>query len=374
MPRIAILAWGSLVKNPDGDPALGQTPLAIVDEWKQVGPRLKIEYSRISKGNRLTLVIDPNGTENSVFVAESACITLNDAAENLRAREGCTHPPSIGRMLKNGPSSASEPEATIRTWLNQTAFDGVVWTALPPKFREINGKDFTEHAAIKFLESLAETEREKAFRYFVETPDPITTNLRTKVIWPEAAAVHEAGHFVVATGLGRAVTRLSRVPVDDRPGQRPAIGCVYANINEPQPVLIACDLAGAWAQVTFMPESVATEKVPIFRNGILVPTKDYYLYSWTGWVEDVTPVRSTMRLDPAVAAAHGLPTAAEITRLDLQVGAFFTRADARQAVDLVSHALVATDIIIGQPLTALEQAVRAILPPAVARAALLAGF
>ena len=53
--RIAIIAWGSLVWDP--------RTLQIKGDWVASGPELDIEFSRVSKDGRLTLVIDPvNGS------------------------------------------------------------------------------------------------------------------------------------------------------------------------------------------------------------------------------------------------------------------------------------------------------------------------
>ena len=48
--KIAILGWGSLIWNQNGLPVKGQ--------WKKNGPVLPIEFSRVSRDGRLTLVID----------------------------------------------------------------------------------------------------------------------------------------------------------------------------------------------------------------------------------------------------------------------------------------------------------------------------
>jgi hypothetical protein len=50
--RIAILAWGSLVWN--------RGSLAVAADFEALGPRLPIEFCRVSGDGRLTLVIDEN--------------------------------------------------------------------------------------------------------------------------------------------------------------------------------------------------------------------------------------------------------------------------------------------------------------------------
>ena len=79
MSRIAILGWGSLIKQPKRLPLQGG--------WKSDGPVLKIEFSRISNDGRLTLVIDPLGSEIKTYHARSARTELDDAICDLMIRE-----------------------------------------------------------------------------------------------------------------------------------------------------------------------------------------------------------------------------------------------------------------------------------------------
>ena len=83
--KIAILGWGSLIKEP--------RDLPIVGEWQPDGPKLWIEFSRISqRGARagcLTLVIDercePKVTTLHVLSKHS---DLPQAIADLQEREG----------------------------------------------------------------------------------------------------------------------------------------------------------------------------------------------------------------------------------------------------------------------------------------------
>ena len=79
--KIVILGWGSLVWDPR------QLPLKTA--WKLHGPKLPIEFSRVSRDARLTLVIDPdNGTEVPTRFALSTRTEMPDAIADLRDREG----------------------------------------------------------------------------------------------------------------------------------------------------------------------------------------------------------------------------------------------------------------------------------------------
>src|ERR1700693_4595954 len=77
--RVAILGWGSLIPQPEG--------LLLSENWQPDGPILEIEFSRISGDGRLTLVIDPQGSEVKTYYAESARTELSDAICDLRIRE-----------------------------------------------------------------------------------------------------------------------------------------------------------------------------------------------------------------------------------------------------------------------------------------------
>ena len=78
--KIAILGWGSLIKEP--------RDLPIASEWQPDGPKLWIEFSRISrKGKRagcLTLVIDERcESEVTTFHVLSKSADLPQAVGDL---------------------------------------------------------------------------------------------------------------------------------------------------------------------------------------------------------------------------------------------------------------------------------------------------
>lgn len=80
--NIAILAWGSLIWQPKD--LLFYTEFG----WKEDGPILPIEFARISKDGRLTLVITENGTFVPTSYTLSKHETLDEAILNLAVREG----------------------------------------------------------------------------------------------------------------------------------------------------------------------------------------------------------------------------------------------------------------------------------------------
>lgn len=74
--KTVILAWGSLIWEPRS--------FQIATRFVPFGPVLPIEFSRVSGGNRLTLVIDEaNGAPCRTYVAQSAHADLEKALLNL---------------------------------------------------------------------------------------------------------------------------------------------------------------------------------------------------------------------------------------------------------------------------------------------------
>ena len=86
--KIAILAWGSLYYEPRN--------LAFTGEWFFDGVELPIEFAKISRGNRLTLVIKPNWSNIKTLYAISSLDNLAEARENLREREEADNITAIG--------------------------------------------------------------------------------------------------------------------------------------------------------------------------------------------------------------------------------------------------------------------------------------
>ena len=71
--KIGILVWGSLYWDPRN--------LNTTGEWFFDGPILPIEFSRISGGNRLTLVITPGFDNVTTLFAISGFDRLSAATE-----------------------------------------------------------------------------------------------------------------------------------------------------------------------------------------------------------------------------------------------------------------------------------------------------
>lgn len=187
---IAVLGWGSLVWNP------GTLPLG--SGWFEDGPELPVEFARKSKDGRLTLVL--HGQKRvPVLWAKLDCKGKSEAIEALRKREG-TRERHIGWRFGSSQSTSTEfgeqHRISISQWCFEKGLDGVVWTALPPKFGKDEAKNGiapTQQEAIDYLHRLEGSHRDLAFEYIREAPQQIRTPYRAafESVFPELKS--EAG-------------------------------------------------------------------------------------------------------------------------------------------------------------------------------------
>lgn len=179
--KIAILAWGSLIWQPKD--LLFDTEFG----WKEDGPILPIEFARISKDGRLTLVITQNGTLVPTYYTLSKYETVDEAILNLAVREGSGRR-SIGSYdkSKNEFSQNIFFEEIIRDWMNEKDFDAVIWTNLEENWdiknesREIV-KTIKPDKRIEYLKSLKGNASALAEEYIRRTPIQIKTIYRAKI-------------------------------------------------------------------------------------------------------------------------------------------------------------------------------------------------
>jgi hypothetical protein len=176
---IAVLGWGSLIWNP------GQ--LKIRGNWYPDGPLLPIELMRLSSGGRITLVIYPKAAEVQTMWAYSEKEALDDAIENLRARE-VTATGQIGFVTI--PECVSQCRAEpgilekIQAWAERKEVDAVIWTELgdnPDKFKDETGMEMTEDNIIKYLGSLKGDRLKAAKEYVQKAPKQVDTRLRRRI-------------------------------------------------------------------------------------------------------------------------------------------------------------------------------------------------
>jgi hypothetical protein len=182
-PKIAILGWGSLIwdKRPEFDDKHG--------EWKDDGPELPLEFSRISETRlgALTLVIDPDhGQTCTVQHALSTRMNPEDAIADLRCREG-TMMKRMGFYFAGGSRTCEPPVPhSIPAWAKAKELDAVVWTGLPSNFEDVLRKQklkeelttFSVKNAIAHIQRLNPEAKAMAATYVWRAPAYVDTPLR----------------------------------------------------------------------------------------------------------------------------------------------------------------------------------------------------
>jgi hypothetical protein len=178
--RIAILGWGSLIWDPGA--------LALASEWTPGGPTLPIEFSRVSRNGRLTLVIDPvNGDPVTTRFAISRRETLQQAIRDLQTRE-ITGEKFVGFVDLRSTNHRCRHDSAcivIRAWAVRSAVDAAIWTDLPSNFLEATGCQFSVDNALSYLAGLSGSTAELARSYIERAPVEVDTEVRRRAsrVW-----------------------------------------------------------------------------------------------------------------------------------------------------------------------------------------------
>ncbi|TDD93734.1 hypothetical protein [Flavobacterium cellulosilyticum] len=179
--KIAILGWGSLLWQPKDlqfDKEIG---------WSENGPILPIEFARISKDGRLTLVITKDAKEVKevkTYFAISNYKTLEEAVLNLAVREGsCSEQIGSYDKPENTFSKKVFFEKNILDWISNTDIDAVIWTNLGENWK-IKNEDgevidtIVPNERVDYLKKLKNHKRALAEEYIRRTPTQIDTYYR----------------------------------------------------------------------------------------------------------------------------------------------------------------------------------------------------
>jgi len=166
---IACLGWGSLIWDP-------QTLPVKEDDWLNDGPSLPLEFARRSSKERVTLVIMNEGPTVPVLWCKLPCNSIIDATGLLRKREK-TKTEWIGRWPQANQASDLHSEI-IAEWARAKGLDGVVWTAIPPKWNEENGCVPSLDDILTHLERLGSAKANDAIKYIRRAPRQIETPFR----------------------------------------------------------------------------------------------------------------------------------------------------------------------------------------------------
>ena len=180
--KIAILGWGSLIWNPGN---LGIDKTQGENGWHDDGPELPVEFARISKDGRLTLVIVPGEKPVHTLYAISTFTELDHAVLDLAVRESCgkdkieSYVKSENKFVPNKFECKDE----IKNWIfEKKDIDAVIWTNLPEKYWYLNDEnerikiDKTE--IIQYLGDLPSNKKALAEQYIRRTPKGIYTKQR----------------------------------------------------------------------------------------------------------------------------------------------------------------------------------------------------
>lgn len=176
--KIGILVWGSLYWDPRN--------LNTTGEWFFDGPILPIEFSRISGGNRLTLVITPGFDNVTTLFAISGFDRLSAAIENLKDREGAQNINNIGYInFQDNSSNVRLSNRLIlpilRYWNIDKKFEAIIWSDFSQRFETVTNTIFNLQNVIQFIERLSDAERIEALRYIRQAPEQINTRFRLRI-------------------------------------------------------------------------------------------------------------------------------------------------------------------------------------------------
>ena len=171
--RIACLAWGSLIWK--------HAPLVLASGWHDDGPLLPIEFGREGDAGELATALCPGRPDVRTLWALLAEPSLANAREQLRLREKIPvdRPEGVGSIVVGEPASGLA--ARIASWAERHALDAVVWTALPARSANVEGRLPPEDEVIDYLDGLTGVVRAHAEDYVRRTPLAIRTPYRDAI-------------------------------------------------------------------------------------------------------------------------------------------------------------------------------------------------
>ena len=178
MSKIAVIGFGSHLWDLD------DLAPKVSGEWKMYeGPILPLEFSLVSRKRHyaLALVIDyGDGAPCPTCVIDSVRSEIGAAIVDLANRERM-EPTNIGFVDRNTGESHSHREETRNTlwnWIENSNYDGAVWTDGERNFEALTGRAFSLQTAQDHLRSLQGISLEEARRYIRNAPARVETPLR----------------------------------------------------------------------------------------------------------------------------------------------------------------------------------------------------
>lgn len=183
--NIAVLGWGSLIWCPG--------VLRLRTGWRRDGPNLPIEFARISKDGRVTLVIHNGADDQRCYWALSEFSEIADARANLQERERCRRPGDI-HYLDAGSSHADGIQRAIFNWLSEKPeIAAAIWTGLSSNWKHERGNEFSCADVVSYLQHLEAKDQvafARAKEYVQNAPSQVQTKvrerLRSEFAWADA--------------------------------------------------------------------------------------------------------------------------------------------------------------------------------------------
>jgi len=176
LSKIAILGWGSLIWD------LEILAPHTVGDWQMTkGPRLPMEFSRISPKRKMGLVVclDPMvGAPCTTHVIQSARDNVHDALRDLAARERAPHDLIGWADRARGAGRMDCVVLQVQQWCTENGWDAAVWTDLEPNFKDHTKQVFSVAHGIAYLKTLREENLSEAFTYIENAPRHTKTPLR----------------------------------------------------------------------------------------------------------------------------------------------------------------------------------------------------
>lgn len=173
---IAVLGWGSLIAQPAHGPHLPLATLGVMPglagdggSWDVDGPALPIELARMAFEDGVpypSWVVTPDAERSPVLYARVRA-TLDEARRGLAEREDIEIA-DVGCWP--GDSHYAEQD-TIAAWCRTQGFDGVIWTALPPRWDD-EDRVPTEAEVVGLLHRLEARNEASYARWYLDVTPP----------------------------------------------------------------------------------------------------------------------------------------------------------------------------------------------------------
>lgn len=156
--------------------------------FREDGPKLPVEFSRVAVDGRVTLVVDPTAQAVPTYWVPLDVQSHTEAVLELGVREkiaSAMRSRWIGRQAVDDRSlDAGDVDLVVRetiaAWLVDQPLDAVVWTALPPRGPDGDLERPQFDRLLSHLKSLEGAARARAEEYIRRTPRLVRTRHRKR--------------------------------------------------------------------------------------------------------------------------------------------------------------------------------------------------